>query len=310
METPATGQAGYALGHSQHELARLSRQAQVFSPFTRQLFEQAGVGVGMSVLDVGSGAGDVSLLASELVGNAGRVVGVDRVPEAVEWARARAHSGRIGNVDFLLGDPAEMEFSRPFDAIVGRFVLMYYPDPVDAVFKLTRHLRPLGHIVFQEFDMQYVRSLPAAPTFECATELMKRTLRATDTRIELGTELYSVFLAAGLPGPSLRMDILIGGGAEFQGYEILAEMIQSLLPAMQRFGIVAPAELGSPTLAGKMRDEVIASKGVALSPALIGAWSRKPEPGSIRNSKPHGSELTDGTGRPSTETHVRQASEF
>jgi len=242
--------------------------------------------VGMHVLDVGSGAGDVSLLASELVGNAGRVVGADRAPEAVAWARARAEAGRIGNVDFLLGDPTEMEFSWPFDAIVGRFVLMYYPDPVDAVFKLTRHLRPLGLIVFQEFDMQYVRSLPAAPTFECATELMKRTLRATDTRIELGMELYSVFLAAGLPGPSLRMDILIGGGAEFQGYEILAETIQSLLPAMERFAIAAPAELGSPTLAEKMRDEVVASKGVALSPALIGAWSRKPEPGRTRISKP------------------------
>ena len=123
--------------------------------------------------------------------------------------------------------------------------------------------------------MDYVRSRPSAPTFERAAEMLKNTLRAAGTRIQLGSELYPVFLAAGLPGPSLRMDILIGGGAEFQGYDILAGAIQSLLPAMERFGIAVSAELGSPTLAEKMRDEVIACRGVALSPALIGAWSRK-----------------------------------
>jgi ubiquinone/menaquinone biosynthesis C-methylase UbiE len=275
MDAAATNLSNYALGHSEHELGRLSRQGQVFSSFTRQLFEQSGIGAGMRVLDVGSGGGDSSFLASELVGHSGKVVGVDLSKEAVAWAKARARSGQIENVDSLQGDPTVMEFDGPFDAVVGRFVLMYYSDPVDAVRKLTQHLRPLGLLVFQEFDMEYVRSQPAASTFERAAELMKCTLRATGTRIQLGTELYSIFRAAGLPGPSLRMDILIGGGAEFTGYEILAGAIQSLLPVMEQLGIAAPKELGSSTLAERMRDEVIAGKGVVLSPALVGAWSQK-----------------------------------
>jgi len=108
--------------------------------------------------------------------------------------------------------------------------------------------------------MEYVGSQPAASTFERAAELMKCTLRATGTRIRLGTELHSVFLAAGMPDPTLRMDILIGGGAAFPGYELLTGTIQSLLPAMERLGIATAAELGVPTLAGRMRDEVIAAK--------------------------------------------------
>ena len=277
MDTAATGQSGYALGHSEHELERLSRQGEVFLPFTRQLFEQAGIVPGMRVLDVGSGAGDVAFLAANLVGAGGSVIGVDRVDVAVEWANARARSRQIGNVRFLLGDPADMEFGQQFDAVVGRFVLMYYPDPVDAIRKLARHLRSMGPMVFQEFDMEYVRTRPPAPTFERAAELMKSTLRATGTRIQLGAELYPVFLAAGLPGPSLRMDILIGGGLEFQGYDILAGTIQSLLPVMEQLGIATASEVGFPTLAARMRDEVVAGKGVAFSPALIGAWSRKSE---------------------------------
>src|SRR5437016_10147391 len=68
METAASRQSSYALGHSEQELERLAHQAQVFAPFTRQLFEQAGIGPGMRILDVGSGAGDVSFLAAELGG--------------------------------------------------------------------------------------------------------------------------------------------------------------------------------------------------------------------------------------------------
>jgi len=43
---------------------------------------------------------------------------------------------------------------------------MYYPDPVDAIRKLARHVRPGGLIIFQEFDMENARSFPAAPTFD------------------------------------------------------------------------------------------------------------------------------------------------
>ena len=123
--------------------------------------------------------------------------------------------------------------------------------------------------------MEYVRSEPAASTFNGAAEMMKRTLQATGTRIRLGTELYSIFLAAGIPGPSLRMDILIGGGADFPGYDLLAGTIRSLLPAMEQLGIATRTEFGAPNLADRMRDEVIAAKGVALSPALVGAWSQR-----------------------------------
>jgi len=271
---PATNKRSYALGHSEPELERLSRQAQAFGPFTRQLFEQAGISDGMRILDVGSGAGDVAFLAREIAGRGGEVVGVDRSRDAVEWATARAHSRQIGNVKFREGDPTVMEFDRQFDAVVGRLVLMYYPDPVDAVRRLAGHLRPGGLIVFQEFDMDNMRSLPNAPTFESAASWMKKTLSATGARVNLGLELCGIFLAAGLPGPSLRMDALIGGGLEFP-YEILAGTIQSLLPKMEELRISTAAEVNFPTLAERMRQEVIACNGVVLSPGLIGAWSRK-----------------------------------
>jgi hypothetical protein len=95
----------------------------------------------------------------------------------------------------------------------------------------------------------------------------------------LGLELYPVFLAAGLPGPSMRIDALIGGGPQCPVYEILAELVQTLLPVMEKLNIASAAEAQVFTLAERMRDEVVALNGIVRSAGFIGAWSRKPYTG-------------------------------
>ena len=275
MKQTVTQQPAYALGHSEAELDRLSRQAQAFEPFTRQLFQQAGITAGMRVLDVGCGSGDVALLTADLVGPSGEVIGADRGAAAVERATLLAQASGIGNAKFLEGDPTEIQFDRPFDAVVGRLVLMYYPDPIDAVRKLAGHVRDGGVMVFQEFDIANCRSLPPAPIFDRSIGWIKQALNATGARTELGLEMYSVFLAAGLPGPSMRMDALIGGGPDSPAYELLADVTRSLLPVMEKLKIATAAEVNISSLAQRMRDEVVASKGVVLSPGLVGSWSRK-----------------------------------
>jgi len=64
----------------------------------------AGVRSGLRVLDLGSGAGDVALLAARLVGSDGEVVGVERDPEAVAGATARIEKAGVSNVRFVQGD--------------------------------------------------------------------------------------------------------------------------------------------------------------------------------------------------------------
>jgi hypothetical protein len=152
---------------------------------------------------------------------------------------------------------------------------MYYPDPVDAVRKVAGHLRDGGLIVFQEFDIANCRSVPPAPVFDRHVGWIMQAFNATGARTQLGLELYSVFITAGLPGPSMRMDALVGGGPDSFAYELVADVTRSLLPVMEKLKITTATEVDLSSLAQRMRDEVVASKGVVLSPALIGAWSRK-----------------------------------
>jgi SAM-dependent methyltransferase len=131
----------YALGRSAAETLRLIRQAQIYGPITRQFLVSAGIGTGMKVLDVGSGAGDVALLLADLVGPRGSVVGVEMNPVILETARARVDAVGWTNVTFLDGDVTSIALDDDFDAVVGRWILMYLPDPVAVLRGLLGRVR-------------------------------------------------------------------------------------------------------------------------------------------------------------------------
>ena len=98
VDVEAGREAYYVLGRSAEEVERLQSQAAFIQPFTDRLFRDAGIARGMKVLDLGSGAGDVALLAARLVGQEGAVLGIDTNPAILEVARARAAQHR--NVSF------------------------------------------------------------------------------------------------------------------------------------------------------------------------------------------------------------------
>src|SRR6266567_1003915 len=274
--TPDPGRASeYLLGHSERELDRLQAQARLIDPVTRRFFHDAGVGPGIRVLDVGSGAGDVAFLVADLVGDSGEVVGADRVAAALETARRRAAARSLRNVSFRVGDPAEMTFERPFDAVVGRYVLQFQQNPGAMLRKLAAQVRPGGVVVFHELDWGGVASFPPAPTFDRCCRWGRETLRLHGTETRMGIKLYSTFVAAGLPPPRMRLEALVGGGAN--GLDLLrlaANLVATLLPEMERLGVATAADVGLDTLLARMRDEAIALSSVIVGTYQIGAWSR------------------------------------
>jgi ubiquinone/menaquinone biosynthesis C-methylase UbiE len=144
MTDQPRGAAEYALGYSDREKQRLIIQSRFYHELTESLFRVAGLRHGMSVLDVGCGVGDVSLLAASIVGPAGSVLGVDRAAASIETARERVRSAGLPNVAFEVADLPSLNPGRTFDALVGRLVLMYLPDPAATLTHLLRFVRPGG----------------------------------------------------------------------------------------------------------------------------------------------------------------------
>jgi ubiquinone/menaquinone biosynthesis C-methylase UbiE len=278
-ERPTDPIPSYALGHSNREVERLSAQARLLEPLTREFLRQAGVVPGMRVLDVGSGAGDVTFLAAELVGNTGTVIGTDRAAGALAIARARAEARSLHNVSFVEGDPSEMTFDETFDAVVGRFVLMFQATPAVMLRLLARHLRPGGILAFHEPDWDGARSVPTLPTYDQCCRWIVETFRSLGTDTRMGTKLYSAFVAAGLPAPTLRLQAIAGGGVGggtggLDWLQVVAEIVSTLLPEMERRGVANAADAGIETLARRLSAELAAGGGIVVAPSLIGAWSR------------------------------------
>src|SRR5215469_15672652 len=140
----------YALGYTNAEHERLIRQAAIIAPITERFFREAGIGPGQRVLDLGSGMGDVSMLVARLVGPSGEVVGVERDANSIARAKARAAAARLRNVNFLNTDVNNVADQQPFDGVVGRFILMFLPDPVSALRSAVGLVRPGGVVAFQE----------------------------------------------------------------------------------------------------------------------------------------------------------------
>src|SRR5467141_93683 len=142
--------ADYALGNTDAEHERLIWQAARVAPITERLFREAGIGPGQRVLDIGSGVGDVALIAARLVGPSGEVVGIERDPRSIARAAARMAEAGLRNVSFTQSDAAQIPSDNPFDAAVGRYILMFLPDPISVLRSLSHLVRPGGILAFQE----------------------------------------------------------------------------------------------------------------------------------------------------------------
>src|SRR5205823_4144086 len=117
-----------------------------------------------------------------------------------------------GNVRFLAGDVLHADLEGPFDAAVGRLVLMHIPDPVAALARVREHLRPGGAVAFLEIAFAPWTSRPRSPTLERIHRLREGSQAHTPANLFMGLDLRGAFLRAGLPEPHLSAQTLIGGG--------------------------------------------------------------------------------------------------
>jgi SAM-dependent methyltransferase len=275
MDVQQGRDAAYVLGHAEKELERLMTQSRLFEPFTAQLFRDAGLAPGMRVLDVGSGSGDVAFLAARMVGPSGQVVGVDRSAVAVDSANRRALALELPNTRFVVGDVSTMTFVEPFDAVVGRFVLLFCSEPVAVLRRVTGHVRAGGVIAFQEPDWAGCRSAPASPLWTRCVGWCDEAFQRSGADPSMGVKLFATFTAAGLPPPALYLHAGIAAGPHHPLYTVAAETVRTLLPAMERLGIATADEVAVDTLAERISAEVVGAQGTVTWFSLVGATARK-----------------------------------
>jgi SAM-dependent methyltransferase len=108
--------------------------------------DYAGIRKGDHVLDLGSGAGNDCFVARAIVGDKGKVTGLDMTEPMVLKARENCAKLNFQNVEFILGDIEEMPFDdKLFDVVISNCVLNLVPDKSKAFKEIFRVLKPGGH---------------------------------------------------------------------------------------------------------------------------------------------------------------------
>ena len=264
----------YPFANRAAEDDRLLSQGPIIDPSTRRLLREAGIAPGMRVLDLGSGAGNVARVAAEIVGPSGSVLGVDADPEAVSLARRHTPAS---NVEFQVADVQTLDgVPDGFDAVTGRLVVMYMPDPVAALRQAAARVRPGGIVCLQEADLAYPWASPDTGLWAQVRGWFLTALEKAGIEARMGLKLHSAFVAAGLPGPSLLLDAYAVGGPDAAAWG-WANVVNGVAPLMERLGVATRAEVDPDTLADRLLAELLEADGHMIGPLMTGAWANRPE---------------------------------
>lgn len=269
-----SSKSGYALGYSAHEAGRLARQAAFADEILEDGLRRGGLLEGMSVLDVGSGVGDVAFRAARIVGPNGAVTGVDRWGPSLEIARLRATERGLSNVKFVQSALESFDPDGTFDAIVGRFILQYLSTASDLLSRLKQKLKPGGVVIFQELDNSGASQSPPSPLFRQVNDWIARAFQATGSVHDMGALLPGVYLRAGLPRPQMLGVCRVESGPDTPYYEFLTDVLRSVLPLLEESRAASPAEIEIETLAERLRHDAVSHERTLYSPRIVTAWAK------------------------------------
>jgi SAM-dependent methyltransferase len=207
----------------------------------------------------------------------GQVLGIDRDAAQVEAATRRVNDLGLANVRFETADLSSPP-DGPFDAIVGRLVLMYQPDVEAVVRTLADRLAPGGVVAFMEYDVNPPSSpfmWPRSALVDKLVHWVDAAWRALGNQARMGTRLPSLLRSAGLePQPPYELTgvVLTGDDAVLK---FLTALIVGIAPVLTGHGIATEEELDTDTFAQRVRADLGPDPVLVISGPGLAVWARK-----------------------------------
>jgi ubiquinone/menaquinone biosynthesis C-methylase UbiE len=219
---------------------------QMFAPITTGLIEDAKIGVGRKVLDIGGGSGEPSLTISGIVGPTGSVMFTDPAAGMVESAQAEAGRRGLTNIQFRQCSADELPFlDNTFDLALGRLSAMFFVDPARGIREALRVVRDDGCVSFAVWGPE-----EANPFFSTLSEVFDRFVEsptqdpdAPDAfRFAVPGKLAAILENAGAENVIERqLKFQIEAGISFeQFWQLRTEMSETL---REKMGGLRPAQL-------------------------------------------------------------------
>lgn len=196
----------YVLGTHDAELERLGVQHRLWSAQAFALWEAAGLGVGQTVLDVGSGPGYTSLDLAGVVTPRGKVIAIDESAHFIAHLKKRCEQLELFHLEARVADVQKIDLpAASIDAAYNRWVLCFVPNPEAVIAGVARVLRPNGLFVIQEY-MNYGEMLlaPESAAFRRGIEAVVQAWRKRGGDPNVGLRLPSLLVQNGFKLEAIR----------------------------------------------------------------------------------------------------------
>ncbi|MFK5998681.1 MAG: class I SAM-dependent methyltransferase [Rhodobacterales bacterium] len=134
-------------------------------PATEMMFDMTDIQTGSRVLDVAAGAGEQTMAAARRVGPTGYILATDLSPGILKYTALNAQMAGFNNVDTIVKDGEALNEidTKPFDAVISRVGLIYFPDQHKALTGMRDQLREggkVGAITYAGADRNGFFSIP------------------------------------------------------------------------------------------------------------------------------------------------------
>ncbi|MBI1306270.1 MAG: methyltransferase domain-containing protein [Bacteroidetes bacterium] len=190
----------YILGSDAEELRRLEFQHKVWTEETFALWSIAGISLGSNVLDIGCGPGFTSFDMSAIVGETGKVTGIDKTENYVRFANRLAAATGASNTEFIHKHFDEMILPEgEYDFIYSRWVFSWVTDWKPVLAKMMKALKPGGKLLFQEYiHWATLKVYPEIPEVEKVISACRSSWEVMDSEINVCPLLLKACSEAGM----------------------------------------------------------------------------------------------------------------
>lgn len=249
---------------------RLDQLSAILRPTTRRLFDEVGVGPGLTCLDVGCGGGRVTLDLAGIVGAGGSVIGADIDPSILELARGDAAAAGMGNVEFRAID-ARAVGGGPFDLIYARFLLSHVERPEQVLDHLVALLADGGALVVEDIDFGGCFCHPRHEAYDRFVELYVAAVAVRGGDAYLGKRLPVLLRGTALH--DVRWNVFQPVHAEGPGKQIQAVTMERIAPALLRNGLATAGEIAE--IIDSMHAFAADPRTLVAMPRIVQGWGRR-----------------------------------
>ncbi len=265
------GTERYAIRGGVEGRERLRLLARVMRPFTHGLFDRVGIAEGMACLDAGCGGGDVTFELARRSGPGGRVVGVDLDEIKLGLARDEAATRGLENVDFRQAEIEACDFDSEFDRVYARFLLTHLPDPVAAIARMQRWLKPGGVLAIEDIDFTGHFCYPESAALRRYVELYRQAVQQRGGDPLIGPRVPVLLVDAGFDAVELHVVQPAGISGEVKLLNPVT--MENIADAVVADGLASQAEVAQSVT--ELYDFARSPRTVVSISRVVQTWGRK-----------------------------------